>query len=199
MSLTDWEQLAKIVQGFATGVAIIVGALWALFRFWSLREVKQVKLRLEQQQRELQEQPVLDLTMRAEQVTVDDDGHYVTVTVVAKNNGNQIARMAYEGKPALRVFYVDYLSDGAPAYHEQQTLHVRLASNPNDYAKTTIVRPGQTQEIPFHLNLSATGWYFLAFRAVLSEQDRQMLLQAGVLEHRIISWTAKKYVYVKSA
>lgn len=93
MSLIDWEHLAKIFQGFTTGSTIFIGAIWALFRFWSLREVKQVQLRLAQQKREFQEQPVLDLTMIAEQVAVEEDGtYYITVTVVAKNNGTRISR-----------------------------------------------------------------------------------------------------------
>ena len=198
MSLTDWEHLAKIFQGFATGAAVVIGAFWAIFRFFSLREIKQMQLRIEQQHRELQEQPVLDLTMMTEQVTVEgDDSHYVTVTVLAKNNGTQIARMAYEG-PALRVFSVDYSSDGTPAHHEQQALHVPRALDAKR-AVSTIVRPGQTEEILFHLNLSATGWYFVAFRAVLSKKDREMLIKAGVPEDHVVIWTAKKYLCVKPA
>ena len=199
MSLTDLEHLAKIFQGFATGAAIVIGAIWALFRFWSLREIKQVKLRIEQQQRELQEQPVLDLTMMTEQVAVEgDDCHYVTVTVLVKNNGTQIARMAYEGRPALRVFSVDYSSDGTPAHHEQQALHVPRALDAEP-ADSTIVRPGQTVEISFNLNLSATGWYFVAFRAVLSKKDRQELIKAGVPKDHVVIWAAKKYLCVKPA
>jgi len=200
MSLADWEHLAKIFQGFATGAAIIFGALWALFRFWSLREIKQAKLRIKKEQRELQEQPIINLTMTTKQVSVEgDDGLYISVSVIAKNSGTQIARMAYEGHPAIGVFLIEYSIDGEPTFHKKQALHVRLASDPNEFAKTTIVRPGQTQEIPFLIKLTSPGLYFISFRAVLSEHDRKLLLEAGVPKHRIVSWTAKQYLSVQRA
>ena len=197
-SLSDWRLLANTFQGFATGVAVLVGAIWAVFRFWSLREIAQAKVKLEKEFRELKErQPIIDLTMKAEQAAVQNgDSYFVTATVTAKNNGSKIARLAYEGDPPLGVFSIEFPSDGPPIFTEQQREHVRLASNPTKFAKTTIVRPGQIQEIPFLVKVASPGWYLIAFRAIQSKGDRELLLEAGVPENRIVSWTAKQYVQV---
>lgn len=197
-SLADWRLLANIFQGFATGIAVLVGSIWAVFRFWSLREIAQAKVKLEKDQRELNErQPIIDLTMKAEQAVVQNgDSYFITAQVTAKNNGSKIARLVYEDDPPLRVFLIDFLPNGQPLFLEQQREHVRLASNPTKFAKTTIVRPGQTQEIPFLVKIASPGWYLLAFRVVQSEKDSELLRESGVSEDRIVSWTAKKYIQV---
>jgi hypothetical protein len=197
-SLVDWHQLANIFQGFATGLAVIVGAVWATFRFWSLREIAQSKVKLEKELREFKErQPIIDLTMKAEQVAGQNgDSFFVTVQVTAKNYGTKIARLAYEGDPPLGIFSIEFPHDGSTTFIEKQREHVRLAFNPTKFAKTTIIRPGQTQEIPFLVKISSPGWYFLAYRAVQSKEDRELLQEAGVHDDRIVSWTAKQYVQV---
>lgn len=197
-SLTDWQLLARTFQGFAAGAAVLVGAIWAVFRFWSLREIAQAKVKLEKEFLELKErQPIIDLTMKAEQAaTQEGNSFFVVAQVTAKNNGTNIARLAYEGEPPLGVFSIEFPSGGPPIFHEQQREHVRSANNPSKFAKTTIVRPGQVQEIPFLLKVPSPGWYFLAFRAVQSARDRELLREAGVPDDRIVSWTAKQYIRV---
>ena len=197
-TLKDWALLANIFQGFATGLAILTGAIWAVFRFWSLREIAQAKLKLEKETREIKErQPVIDLTMKVEQPAEQNgDCFFLIAQVLAKNNGTKTARLAYEGKTPLGVFSIQFQPDGQPIFQEQQREHVRLASNPTKFASTTIVRPGQVQEIPFLIKVSTPGWYFLAFRAVQSSEDRALLKEAGVPDSRIVSWTAKRYVQV---
>lgn len=198
-SVADWHQLADIFQGFATGLAVLVGAIWAVFRFWSLREMAQAKVKLEKELRELKErQPIIDLTMKAEQVAAQNgDSFFITAQVTAKNNGTKIARLAYEGDPPLGVFSIEFPSDGSTIFKEKLREGVRLAFNPNNFAKTTIIRPGQIQEIPFLVKVSSPGWYLLAFRVVqFEEKDRKLLHEAGVLDHRSVSWTAKSYIQV---
>ena len=196
MTLAEWEQLGNAVLGFGTGIAFAIGAVWAVFRFWTLAELKQVKLQIRQQERELLEHPVIDLTVSVEQTSYQGDNKYITATVFARNHGSSIARLAYEDKPAAKIFKVSYSDDGLPSFAQALELQVSLASNPNDCAKTTIVRPGQTQEIPFHFRVKEHGAYYFAFRAVQSEHDREALSGAGVPSHRIVSWTAKKYFIV---
>lgn len=197
-SLADWQLLASTFQGFAAGAAVLVGAIWALFRFWSLREIAQAKLKLEKDYRELKErQPVINLTMKAEQVCMQGgNSFFITALVTAKNNGTNIARIAYEDDPPLGVFSTVFPPDGPPTFQEQLREHVRSAKNPNNFAKTTIIRPGQVQEIPFLIKVPSPGWYFLAFRAVQSARDRELLKEAGVPDDRIVVWTAKQYIQV---
>lgn len=197
-SYSDWQLLANTFQGFAAGTAILVGAIWALFRFWSLREIAQAKVKLEKDYRELKgRQPVVELRMKAEQVVMqDDDSLFITILVSAKNNGANIARLAYEGEPPLGVFSICFSPEGALIFHEQQREYVRTARDPNKPAYTTIVRPGQVQEIPFLIKVTSPGWYFLAFHAVQSARDREALREAGVPDERIVVWTAKKYIQV---
>ena len=184
-SLADWEKLSIVFQGFATGAAILVGSIWALFRFFSLREVEQVKLRLKKEQRELKEQPVVDLTMQADQASLDENyGLYVSITVFAKNNGTQVARLAYEGEPSLRVFLIEHASDGKPTFHKQRALHVRSAFDPNEFAKATIVRSSSDCQPRV-----GTSWLFGQFcprktaRYSLRRECHSIELSAGRLKN----------------
>lgn len=197
-SLDDWVKLGSAFQGFATGFAVVVGAFWALVRFWSLREVAQAKVQLDLDRRELMNrQPILDMTMTVEQAQISrEEKPYVVVRVSAKNNGSKIARVTYEGEPPLGVYSVEYGAEEEPLFHQERMAHVRLASNPLKFAKTTIVRPDQTQEIPFLIRLEREGWYYFAFRAVQAPEDRELLRDAGVPDKRTVSWTAKEYAYV---
>jgi hypothetical protein len=38
MTPDDWENLADVVQGFSTAVAVIIGGLWVFWNFWLKRE-----------------------------------------------------------------------------------------------------------------------------------------------------------------
>jgi hypothetical protein len=195
-SLAQWAELGAAFQGFATGLAVLAGAGWAIVRFFSLREVEQAKLTLERGLLDLAErQPILDLALRAKQTGRADGQFFVSATVVAKNNGTKVARLAYDGTPPLAVFAVEF-ADGVPVFREERREHVRMAVDPNQFAKTTIVRPGQSDEIPFLVKVSSPGWYYLTFRAVQSAEDREHLRAAGVPDNRIVSWTAKQYVRV---
>ena len=129
MPLTELEQLARIFGGFATGLAVLVGTVWAIVRFMSPREVAQARVALELNRQELQ--PVVDLTMRAtDTVPSGDDSWVVVATVVARNQGKKTARMAYEDGPPLTVYRLDEPKGGKVTFTRVAREPVRQAAAP---------------------------------------------------------------------
>ena len=89
ISTSEIANIAKAFQGFAAGLAIMVGGGWALYRFSVLDEIKKAKLELTQKEQDLLQQPVVDLRINAKQVILPHDaGFFIEINVIAKNQGN---------------------------------------------------------------------------------------------------------------
>ena len=198
LCIAEIKDVAQAFQGFATGLAILAGGVWALYRFSALKEVDRAKAELNKKEQDLKEQPVVDLSISAHQKFISGSTDlFLDINIIAKNNGSQNARLAYEENFSLYVYKVTG-ADGEQQYECVQRHKVRKASNPNEFAKATGIRSGQTQEIPFYCQIKEPGLYFIAFRVVVPNIAREQLEAVGLPAHRILSHVAKCYVIITS-
>ena len=68
MTLEDFNNLAAGIQSLLVGLAVLVGGGWALFRFFSLKEIKKATADLEKAKRDLQQRGHLQVEMHATQI-----------------------------------------------------------------------------------------------------------------------------------
>lgn len=196
MDVKEIEAWANIFFRCMSGIAILIGGIWALTRFSLLKEAAHAKAQLKKVKAELEQQPIIDITLDARQVSpMGANGYPVEIDVALKNNGQKPARLSYEQEIPLNIYKVSE-HDGAQSYALVASSKVRLAVNPNGFAKATVIRAGQSENLPFFINLPQNGTYFITFRAVLPQQDRSHLEQVGSPEYRTLSWVAKSYLHL---
>ena len=89
MELGQFKDLAAGIQSILVAIAVLVGGAWALFRFFSLKEVKKATAELQKIRQELQSRGHLQITIDAKDLhSKEPKSSYINLTLTITNVGN---------------------------------------------------------------------------------------------------------------
>jgi hypothetical protein len=199
-----FKDIAAGIQSYAIVVGVLIGGLWALYTFISLRtkekaaaELHQFELRERDFERINREQGVINIEIDAEQVSIpNDSGRNIKVNIQVKNLGNRnlkidlgdralaIARVQLEVQPDEEARLP---TDKARLRIEGLTvspipyLNISKLNEPNGYVTAQsfeLLRAGQTVSFPAWLRVEKEGLYLIDFEAALTGQDLEVTQKA---------------------
>ena len=96
MNVATFKDLAAGIQSVLFSTAIVIGGAWTAFVFMETRPDKKAEY-------ELFSQAVLNVTVEAKQLDVDDEGGlYIAAIAKLENAGNHATHINLKGNPPFR-------------------------------------------------------------------------------------------------
>lgn len=199
MNLTQFKELAEAAQSIAVAIAVLAGGIWALFRFWSLGEVRKSKVEIEHLRKSLLERGTLNISIAAEIMRNSDDTDplYLRVDVTMTNVGNRSEALDW--------------TNGA-AHTSRVTGHVNGTVTLADWIETSLVvgkygrrisstlSPGESKTFPFLVPVATPGLYYIAVVVPGSPEEtadserEHTRVAAGKIG--LLRWTAETFIQV---
>lgn len=162
MTLEDFKDLTASVQSLSIGFAAILGGVWALFRFWTLRESSRAAVELRAKERELRSRSLLNLTIKAE-VTADIEGigRCILISITVSNPGNHAEIIRWQ-QTRLEVVPILRGRNGTLIFGEG--VPTLIHRNP---AISSAIEPGEIQSYAF-TTAAQPGLYRVEFLCAVS-------------------------------
>jgi hypothetical protein len=163
------------------------------------QEVNKLQREIIKLDTEMKTHAVLSISIKSAQLIVPSDpAKYINTIVEVCNKGTRTARLIYDtDEHPFLITPVSFDQTGNPCFGDQIRHPIPQSRNPSAAVLSNIVRPGATEVIPFLCRVSASGVYFVSYRAeVTAEENLAPLYELGVPKYNPISWTAKTYVMV---
>lgn len=178
MNLEDWGRIATIVQSFAFVLAVMIGGIWAVFRFRAMNELTRSKLELSRIQKELEQRSRVQLHLSTEVIQgAVEVGSVILATVTLSNVGNRGAVIDV-GDTFMFVASVNDVNGSLSYDHEVPILP---AVPPN--CQTLSIEAGVVEQLQFAIPASKRGLYRLRFRAPAAADSSAALL----VEHQSVA------------
>lgn len=190
-----FKNVAAGLQSYAIVLGVLIGAAWALYTFFSLgardkalAELNRLdfELRKDEVERLNREQVIINIEVKAEQVSIPNDrGRSIRINIQAKNSGsrNLILKLP---EYAITVAKVRPEQDGRLMQEWVQHPPIpylnasRLADSDGHVKSATseLLRFGQTVSYPSWLRVEEAGLYFIEFEAELTGEELKVAQQA---------------------
>jgi hypothetical protein len=199
MNLTDFKDLAQGIQSLAVAAAVVAGGIWAIYRFWSLRELDKAKVELERLRKTMTERGTLNISVTARSLSrPNGDGYYIELMASLSNVGNRTEVLNWsdggvytapvEGQAKGNVIFGDWIETNLVGLRG-----VRISS---------ALAPAETRIYPFIIPIDNPGLYYVAFAVVGTPEEMEQAMK----EHDKVSkekpgdirWFAETYVVVES-
>jgi hypothetical protein len=165
MKPSDLPGMAASLQSLAVTLAILIGGLWALFRFRVLRELDKARIELQRLNAEIERKLSLTLSLDVQVAIVDETASecYLIVNVVFHNAGTHVEVIDWT-KSELRTGRVIEF-DPTPILGEWQVARAVT------YAERTssTLEPSEKRLFPFVARVNRGNVYYLEF---YSKRDR---------------------------
>lgn len=208
----DVEFFATLMGGIESifvSLAILLGGIWGIMSFRSLKEtafrraqIGHLEAELRKTEEEIRQielsnrkQAVLAISIHATQVSLPDDTQtYISVVVSIENRGSRNTRLPASRSPFI-VRAVEVDDSDALTFTQEQSYQVRRASDPRHPPPNIIVRAGGMERIPFFCAVSHPGLYLLTFRVSMTENEQEVAEKEGFSFAG--SWVAKEYMIVE--
>lgn len=170
MSSHDFANFASGIQSIAIALTVLVGGLWALFRFFSLRSIKQARLELEVAERSLRERGILDIQLEVSQL-FSELGSFIAVKVTITNvgTGMEVINWSSSGVYALRV---ESIVGDALTFSETS-----LRGHRGRRMENSSIAPGETTRPALLIPVQEPGIYYVYFSAEASRKETELSLK----------------------
>lgn len=90
MTISEFKDLASAIQSLLVGIALLIGGIWALYRFRSLREAARAEAELKSKERGLRDTVLLNVTLDTEVTSGESNpSRFVVLTAKVTNPGNE--------------------------------------------------------------------------------------------------------------
>ena len=178
------KNIAEAIKDMMVSVGLLVGGMWALLQFLTLRHDQHVK-----------EQSILRFELEIEQVSVPDrEGLFLSIVVRARNQGSRNTYLEYDSNDHLTVTPVSILADGT----RRLGVPIKRVIMRGDHAiKRDVVLSGSYTDMPFFVSVPAPGLYVVRYYVEPNEEQRRNILRSGGIgEKDSIVISANKYVLV---
>jgi hypothetical protein len=203
MELSDWRDVAEIIQAVAFSLAVIGGATWTILTFGLFKQRSRAELELRDLENRSHRQAAVNINIAPSQVRMPlDPGLYLQVNVEAHNTGSLNTLLRLDPRP-LWVTEVFVLDDGAYPVGFVAVDGVNAddrwgTGESEDGAQRydVVVRSGMIWRWSFLVWVPRPGAYHLAFSAGLSPQDLNEAQGAGLARDDLV-WGTETYVTVQ--
>lgn len=192
MTPEDFRNIAAGVQAILVGGAVVFGGIWALYRFFSLREISRARNELEAKERELKHTAILNIGLKTSVTDdIEDLGQFILIDVTADNPGNHPEVIISENS-GLSVFPVVRDSNGDLSFDDPVD---------NILGDTALIsasiEPKVTEKFSFSVSVKP-GLYRVVFQCSVHSslgEVENTHAKAGVPIGDLI-WRAEKFVEV---
>jgi hypothetical protein len=199
--ITDPERFAKIaagVQSLVIAGAFVVGGIWTLYSFNSQLQVENARGQLQKVQRELSQEPKVELSASVTQVKVLGAKRlHLIGQITVQNVGNAITALNLEDKP-IKIYRVNINDSGeaswALLYQLNSLVDVDVSLG------SLISQAGSKNVINFATSVDKPGLYVLKFQAERSKEEQERARQTGAFEkwgNSSASWSIEHYFVVQ--
>lgn len=177
MTFDHFSELASGIESLVIAAAVLLGGAWTLIRFSALKAIRKAKAELEAVERGLMQRGILDIDIVASNLHQQDLAlHRLLVKVKVKNIGDRTEVLVWD-TVSIKAIPVDTprLADEPPSESGKgQSVH-NAAQNLDNTSESIL--PGQTRIFPFVISLHAPGLYLIAFDALVSPRESELLGQ----------------------
>lgn len=198
MDLTNFKDLAEGIQSIAIAAAVVIGGIWAIYRFLSLRELGRARVELERLQKSLVERATINVSLSARsQTNPNGNGYYIEVLATLSNVGNrtEVLNWSEGGVHTAPVVGQEkgnvILGDGIET---KQVGGMSLISS--------TLAPSEVTVFSFLVPVAKPGFYYVVFAVPGTPEETKELQR----EHErvskeigVISWGVDTYVRVVGA
>lgn len=108
MSIEDLKNLAAAFQSVVLAIGVLVGGVWAIYRFRTLGTIEKARAELEKAKRELSCRGLIEIKLDPSLLPASDgSGNYILVAITAKNigTGTEVILWQTSKVMATRVVY----------------------------------------------------------------------------------------------
>ena len=198
MDFTAFKDLAEGIQAIAIAVAVIIGGIWAVYRFWSLRELGRARIDLERLKKAMTERATINVSLSARpQISPDGKEYYIELAALVSNVGNR-----------TEVF--DWSEGGvytAPVVGQHEgnvILGDWIETQPLSWSPviSSALSPSETTVFAFLIPIPKPGIYHIAFYVSGTPEEREELKREHTRvgkEIGLIRWGADTYINVLDA
>jgi hypothetical protein len=188
MTSQAFSNVTSGIQSVVITVAVVIGGIWALYRFSTLKEIARAKAELQEIQKRLFERGILDIQVQENEIGhMGESIHYVKMDVTIHNTGNRTEVINWS-KSGAYATSVGAKADGDLEFAE--TIASRYVTPESEVPASSIL-PGQTRQLSFLFALRSRGIYHLMFRATVSSPEAAIHAQ----EYRTAGLEAEECVW----
>jgi hypothetical protein len=192
-NLIDWKNIHEVILS----IAIIVGGIWTLVTFRTLRsknkaeaELAKIELEIETAKKRLFEQAIIDIQINTKQEILEDKNDYV-ISIVAKftNNGNRNTNLDFSSPFFIIVSCIDF-DDNGNSYQNEYICQEAYNNS------TMILRAGATVEFPYFVKVKEKGLFVIELWLKLDEEERKIdnAVRGEKLDETY--WTGSSYLMI---
>jgi hypothetical protein len=193
-SIKDFADLMQAVRDIATILAVIAGGIWSLFTFNALRIRQKARAEVQELERKLKQQAVVDINIDANQLRLPGDRSlYVEIVVSIKNVGNRNTHLVSKDSPLI---LTEILWDGNKGNKQVEGEYYTFWGG-LDY----VLRVGICHKVPCVVRVENPGLYKIVFAVELSPEELDVAAEAGQEEipspdNQGIYWLEEKFFVV---
>lgn len=187
-----FKNVAGGFQSYAVIVGILIGGVWARYTFVALKtrekadaELHQFELRKRELERVNREQGVIDIEIKAEQVSaLSGPGHSIKIDIKVKNSGNRNVKIEF---PITALAVAKVRSDDEGQLHRERIMHPTIpylnagnergSDRSDDRIQQTppeLLRAGQTMSYLSWCRVDSAGLYLIEFKAGLTGEELKL-------------------------
>ena len=168
------KNITEAIHNIFFVVALVIGAIWTLYTFSSLKSRESAKAKLFQQ-------AVLDISITCQQEHVkemDEDYILSTVKIINKGNRNTLLDFADPPLKLSRLYFREDSSVGVASTTKYKALTMT----------SVVLRSGAIIDIPFVAKIDAKGFYLIEFWVPLHKKEMGDHLSADGPNEETIYW-----------
>lgn len=176
-----FKNITDAIHNIVVILAIIVGAVWTLYTFWSLGERQKA-------QNELFKQAVVDISIECNQQHMEQPNEdYIQANVKIVNQGKRNTLLDFRDYP-LKVDKLIFSADGS----SETEFQIKQGLD----SESIVLRSGATQEYSFVVKVPEKGFYVVKFEVPLdSTEIKEHLAAKG--PQGDISWAGSTSILIK--
>jgi hypothetical protein len=199
--VADPDRFAKIAAGLQSLViagAFVVGGIWTLYSFNSQLQVENARGQLQKVQRELAQEPKVELSATITQVKVLGAKRlHLIGQITVQNVGNAITALNLEDRP-IKIYRVSIDDSGEARWTLVHQLNSLVDTDTS--LGSLISQAGSKNLINFATSVDKPGLYVLKFQAERGKEEQERARQTGAFEkwgNTSASWSCEHYFVVQ--
>jgi hypothetical protein len=198
MDIDKFQKIASCCSSCVVAVALIIGAIWAIYTFNSELRVQNAKAQLEKLNRDLAQEPKLEIDIEMQQLSTHPSKERIIIGKLLVTNigtGDVVLKQAGKDKddPPLHLYEVRW-SKGHEDWKHVVSFYLPLGKDMR-FGEMTVYA-GLTNQARFCITVPRPGLYVLVFKIPGDNVELERAKRAGATLPDIFSH-ASNYILVK--
>ena len=197
MSLEEFKFFTAGLQSIVLVIAVIVGGVWALYRFFSLKSIETAKAELIKIKQELTSQAILEIELVATSLEISNGvANYINVLVKVKNCGNKEEVINWD-ESTLKAVKLTHNGNEEPIMEEEILGYSQLIGLVQN---SSVVSPNQINIHSFIIPINKSGVYLIDAKLIGSINSenyaKESIESSGIRQSELYWWGGSIYYEV---